>query len=570
LTVARNGSTINGIADNLIINLPQIIAELIYDGSTWRVITTAGSQGATGSTGATGALAPFIIINSNTTATGNTQYIANTLTSGPFTLTLPASPNPGTIVTITDGGDFRANNLTIARNGSTINGIADNLAINLPSVLTELIYDGTTWRVVTTAGSQGATGATGVTGPTGATGPVGATGSTGPTGATGALPLTTPFTSGGLVYASSTSALATGAALNFDGTNLNVGGTTAGNAGTVSLSVGSPNTTAGGLQLWTTTTASSFLQWGTTASGANYYRGYLQYNYNSGSDYLAFGLATAEKMRLTSAGYLGIGTSSPSATLQISTGDALVSLFGTTRAGGGYIQYTLGASGTSIGYLGSAGQLSSTGGTNDLSLRAENNLIFNSNGGSERGRFDTSGNLLVGTTSLLSQTAKLTVVSGGNAVVMQVPNGNTGFQTTNASGTGSYYAAIWGNNGNSFTTCGYIQVSGTSTSYNTGSDYRLKENVQPMTGALAKVALLKPVTYKWKADGSDGEGFIAHELAEVCPHAVAGEKDALKEDGSIMPQGIDTSFLVATLTAAIQELNTQVTSLTDRLSKLEK
>jgi hypothetical protein len=78
-----------------------------------------------------------------------------------------------------------------------------------------------------------------------------------------------------------------------------------------------------------------------------------------------------------------------------------------------------------------------------------------------------------------------------------------------------------------------------------------------MTGALAKVALLKPCTYKWNADGSDGEGFIAHELQEVCPDAVTGEKDAVNEDGSIKAQGIDTSFLVATLTAAIQELKAE-------------
>jgi hypothetical protein len=75
-----------------------------------------------------------------------------------------------------------------------------------------------------------------------------------------------------------------------------------------------------------------------------------------------------------------------------------------------------------------------------------------------------------------------------------------------------------------------------------------------MSGALAKVALLKPVTYKWKVDGTDGEGFIAHELAEVCPHAVTGEKDAVDEENNPRYQGIDTSHLIATLTAAIQEL----------------
>jgi hypothetical protein len=82
-----------------------------------------------------------------------------------------------------------------------------------------------------------------------------------------------------------------------------------------------------------------------------------------------------------------------------------------------------------------------------------------------------------------------------------------------------------------------------------------------MTGALAKVALLKPCTYKWNIDGSSSQGFIAHELAEIVPDCVSGEKDAVDADGNIKPQGIDTSFLVATLTAAIQEQQALITQL---------
>jgi hypothetical protein len=121
----------------------------------------------------------------------------------------------------------------------------------------------------------------------------------------------------------------------------------------------------------------------------------------------------------------------------------------------------------------------------------------------------------------------------------------------------------------SATQVGRIDVSGSATSYVTSSDYRLKEDVQPMTGALAKVAALKPVTYKWKVDGSDGEGFIAHELAEVVPDCVTGEKDAVDAEGNPVYQGIDTSFLVATLTAAIQEQQAIITSLTARIAALE-
>ena len=146
-------------------------------------IGSTGATGPTGSTGATGIIAPFTVITANTTATGNTQYIANTITSnGSFTLSLPISPNIGTLVRVTDGGNFGANNLIINSNGSTIAGVSGNLIVNLPQIELIMIFDGTVWRVITTAGSQGATGATGVTGATGATGPQGPTGATGVAG----------------------------------------------------------------------------------------------------------------------------------------------------------------------------------------------------------------------------------------------------------------------------------------------------------------------------------------------------------------------------------------------------
>jgi hypothetical protein len=126
------------------------------------------------------------------------------------------------------------------------------------------------------------------------------------------------------------------------------------------------------------------------------------------------------------------------------------------------------------------------------------------------------------------------------------------------------------------TFAGKVSSNGATTAYNTSSDYRLKEDITPLTGALTKVSALKPVTFKWKLDGNSGEGFIAHELAEVCPYAVNGEKDEVDSEGNIRAQSIDTSFLVATLTAAIQELkaliDTQastITALTARITALE-
>lgn len=184
-------------------------------------------------------------------------------------------------------------------------------------------------------------------------------------------------------------------------------------------------------------------------------------------------------------------------------------------------------------------------------------------------RVDTSGNLLINTTSptdnsrlAVSQTdnkaciAALTTSAGGSAVIR--------VQTSQSSMTAMYMLT-----GGGGTVAGIISSSGSSTTYGTSSDYRLKENITPMTGALDKVSKLKPITYKWKADGIDGQGFIAHELAEVCPDAVVGEKDAVNEDGTIKPQAIDPSKLVATLTAAMQEQQAIIEELKARIVALE-
>jgi hypothetical protein len=116
---------------------------------------------------------------------------------------------------------------------------------------------------------------------------------------------------------------------------------------------------------------------------------------------------------------------------------------------------------------------------------------------------------------------------------------------------------------------GYIFNTSTGTQYVTTSDYRLKEDVKPLTGALEKVARLRPCTYKWKTNGKISEGFIAHELQSVCPEAVTGEKDATGPDGKPMYQGVDTSFLVATLAAAIQELKQELDALKTELNQLK-
>jgi hypothetical protein len=116
---------------------------------------------------------------------------------------------------------------------------------------------------------------------------------------------------------------------------------------------------------------------------------------------------------------------------------------------------------------------------------------------------------------------------------------------------------------------GTISTNGSTVSYNTSSDYRLKHDIAPMQNALATVAQLKPVTYKWNADNSESQGFIAHELQAVVPDCVTGEKDAVDADGNPVYQGIDTSFLVATLTAGLQEAVAMIEELKAKVAALE-
>ena len=118
---------------------------------------------------------------------------------------------------------------------------------------------------------------------------------------------------------------------------------------------------------------------------------------------------------------------------------------------------------------------------------------------------------------------------------------------------------------------GNITTNASATTYNTSSDYRLKTNVRPLENASSIIQQLKPVTFNFNCDlTTDVDGFIAHEVQELVPLAVTGTKDAVQEDGTIDPQGMDSKMLIPHLVKCCQELMEKVQFLTDRITALEQ
>ena len=304
---------------------------------------------------------------------------------------------------------------------------------------------------------------------------------------------------------------------------------------------------------------------------------------------------------------VGIGTSSPSYPLDV-VGTAL---FGENRTDAttkttrlGATHYTTAEEPLAL-IVGSSSPSDNTvtigGGTGQLNASTLVRFFTSANttttGGTEAMRIDSSGNVLVGTTSVFSGsgiTPKMTISkSGGSGLgINSIGAAEVGLGTR-PSASHNYYAGFFLNS--SGTGVGNITVSGSSTSYNTSSDYRLKENLVDLTGASARVNQLNPLRFNWITDETNTaiDGFLAHEVATVVPEAINGTKDAMRdeeyevtpavldEDGNVTTeavmgtrsvpdyQGIDQSKLVPLLTAALQEALTEIASLKTRVEALE-
>jgi hypothetical protein len=117
---------------------------------------------------------------------------------------------------------------------------------------------------------------------------------------------------------------------------------------------------------------------------------------------------------------------------------------------------------------------------------------------------------------------------------------------------------------------GSISTSASATAYNTSSDYRLKENVVDLDGAIARLNQLPVHRFNFKADPDTVvDGFIAHEAQEVVPECVTGTKDEEDENGDPVYQGIDQSKIVPLLTAALQEAIAKIEVLESKVAALE-
>jgi len=234
-----------------------------------------------------------------------------------------------------------------------------------------------------------------------------------------------------------------------------------------------------------------------------------------------------ETMRLTSTGNVGIGTSTPDDVLTIDVNEGSNNVRAIHLVGGPDVTNKYISIGrthtTSNDHINSEIRFGSETGGNGTSFIA---LATGNNSSIERMRIDNSGNVLVGTTdnsvynnatgtgTAINASGEVQIAGTGQPLYLNRQGSNGGIVDIRRDG-----GAV-----------GSIYVTTTSTAYNTSSDYRLKTDVQPMTGATATFKQLKPVNFEWIADGTRVDGFLAHELQEVIPAAATGSKDAMRDE----------------------------------------
>jgi hypothetical protein len=286
---------------------------------------------------------------------------------------------------------------------------------------------------------------------------------------------------------------------------------------------------------------------------------------------------TFTQTEVTSAVALKAPIASPSFTGTVSGADDFIS----TKAGGVFLKNTSGGtSGTQI-------MVSNTGGSMRAGVESSAGNAVQANTLPYAAVFGNQSNHPTQFTT--NGTTRMTIDGGGQVMLGRATAASGYGATFYPFGSANNIVVVYNKdyNGGSDvmqfmtmdTIVGKIQTGSSSTTFATSSDYRLKTDVQPMTGAIARVKLLKPCNFEWINTGERVDGFLAHEAQEVVPESVTGTKDAMMDEeyevtaatdteAAVMGtrsvpdmQGIDQSKLVPLLTATIQELIARIEAL---------
>ena len=240
----------------------------------------------------------------------------------------------------------------------------------------------------------------------------------------------------------------------------------------------------------------------------------------------------ATAITIDSSENVGIGTASPTAVLDVRRGDA----------DGKIAEFH-----TSTGYgieLGSSQTLAY------IRAGSSQSLKFETNDANERMRINSDGRVDYRTNA----------AAGVYGVSITATDSQSDIGVAGSGTSNQHRIKFFNTNGQ----VGAINTSGTATSYNTSSDYRLKENVTTSWDATSRLKQLKPSRFNFKTDkDTTVDGFLAHEVSSVVPEAITGEKDAKDADGNPIMQSIDQSKLVPLLVKTIQELEARIKKLED-------
>ena len=269
--------------------------------------------------------------------------------------------------------------------------------------------------------------------------------------------------------------------------------------------------------------------------------------------------ADATAMTITSDEDIGIGETSPLGKLHVKTGDSGASASTIAdelvieSSGSGGLNILTGSGGNAQIDFGD----SADNNIGRIQYNHSDNSLRTTVNAAERMRITSDGSVGIGTTSP-SSSYRLSSVGTVVGALIETTGTNSGFEACIIKRPNSGTLVQFLGSGQ----VGSITTNGSSTTYSTSSDYRLKENVVEIENATARLKQLQPKRFNFISDADTTvDGFIAHEVSDIVPEAISGEKDAVNEDGSILPQGIDQSKLVPLLVKTIQELEARITTL---------